>query len=194
MRLPPLVQTPESEREFWNNQAYLEGVCGDPSDTERHVAMITSGAQHLPPGPVVEIGCGVGRLLALVARRTGRAVVGLDSSPAMVRHLGWDFEPVILTDGRALPEFFGVAMVYSMLTIQHLDPMTTINYLGAAAKWLRPGGALRIQFVVGERHEEMLHDWTVEDMQEAVGKAGLGALAEYDPVHPEWCWMTAVKP
>jgi len=87
-------------------------------------------------GPVLDVGCGDGRLAALVAGR-GVAWVGLDSSPAQLA--ANPHRPVVLADMRALPFRSGVfAEVTHLWCLYHVpDPVTAI---AEARRVLRRGG------------------------------------------------------
>jgi SAM-dependent methyltransferase len=108
-------------------------------------------------GPVLELGCGTGRLLMPLAR-SGARVVGLDRSPAMLaraaarrRRVPRDRRPALVRgDIRALPfprRTFGVViapygMLQSLLHDRDLD-----QALAAVARVLRPGGVFGIDLV-----------------------------------------------
>jgi SAM-dependent methyltransferase len=103
-------------------------------------------------GPVLELGCGSGRLLLPLAR-AGRTVVGLDSEPAMLdqarRRL--DAEPpqvrqrVTLVAGDMtdfdLPERFSLALA-GYNTFMHLDWPAMQKSLSHIARHLQPAGRL----------------------------------------------------
>lgn len=86
-------------------------------------------------GPVLDVGCGDGRLPALL----GEAVswVGVDSSPTQLRANG--FRPVVLADMCHLPfRDSSFAEVAHLWCLYHLDrPQEAI---GEAKRVLRPGG------------------------------------------------------
>ena len=86
-------------------------------------------------GPVLDVGCGEGRLVARLA--VGVAWVGVDASPTQV---GVNpHRPIVLADMRALPFRNGVfAEVVHLWCLYHLeDPVTAI---GEAERVLRPDG------------------------------------------------------
>jgi SAM-dependent methyltransferase len=86
-------------------------------------------------GPVLDVGCGDGRLASLV--RTGVSWIGVDSSAAQ---LGANpYRPVVLADMRALPFPDGVfAEVTHLWCLYHVDdPVVAI---GEARRVLRSGG------------------------------------------------------
>jgi SAM-dependent methyltransferase len=96
-------------------------------------------------GPVVELAVGTGRVAIPVARATGRTVVGIDSSPAMLeqaRVAGGDLLDLRLEDMRTFELEEPAALVYCPYrALLHLptwsDRRTVFEQVAAA---LRPGG------------------------------------------------------
>jgi len=86
-------------------------------------------------GPVLDIGCGEGRLASLLG--DGVAWIGVDSSPAQLAVN--PYRPAVLADMRALPFRDGAfAEVTHLWCLYHLtDPMVAV---GEAARVLRAGG------------------------------------------------------
>jgi SAM-dependent methyltransferase len=95
-------------------------------------------------GPIVELAVGTGRVASVVARETGRRVIGLDLSPAMLdlaRSSGADLD-LRLGDMRELELEEPAALVYcparSLLHLQTWsDRRRTFERVAAS---LRPGG------------------------------------------------------
>lgn len=109
-------------------------------------------------GPVLEMGCGTGRIL-LPLIGAGIEVTGVDSSPAMLsvarRKLG-DRIPLIKGDMRtvSLPERYSLIII-TINTFMHL--LTTADQLGALnnlARHLTPDGRLIIDLPAGD---ELMH-------------------------------------
>ena len=86
-------------------------------------------------GPVLDVGCGGGRLASLLA--DGVTWIGVDSSPAQVAANA--HRPVVLADMRALPfRERAFAEVTHLWCLYHVDdPLVAI---GEAARVLRTGG------------------------------------------------------
>ncbi len=86
-------------------------------------------------GPVLDVGCGEGRLASLL----GGAVrwVGVDSSPTQIA--ANPYRPVVRADMRALPFRDGaLAEVAHLWCLYHLDDPAVA--IAEAARVLRPGG------------------------------------------------------
>jgi SAM-dependent methyltransferase len=101
-----------------------------------------------PEATVVEIGCGIGRILQHVAPLC-RQATGYDISPGMIKiaserladipnvdfHVGNGYDLHELSDD-------SVDVVYSNFVFQHCPRTITYNYLLEANRVLRPGGRL----------------------------------------------------
>ena len=107
-------------------------------------------------GPVLELGCGTGRVLLNLARR-GHAVTGIDNAPEMLDRLRAKLEaasgrhlaapPSIVQAGMEdfdLPGSFGLAIM-PFNTFMHLQTQEAqLAVLGRIRKHLAPGGALAL--------------------------------------------------
>jgi SAM-dependent methyltransferase len=112
---------------------------------------VLDGLTVSPDWAVLEIGCGVGRLLKPLSRRVRRAV-GVDLSDEMIRR-GREYcaaPPNVelrRTDGglEGLADG-GFDFVFSHIVFQHLPRKAYVDrYFRDAARVLRPGGLLRVQ-------------------------------------------------
>jgi SAM-dependent methyltransferase len=105
------------------------------------------GATLRPGDDVVEIGCGIGRLTRVLARRAV-TVRALDVSPRMLelarRHgAGVDNVEWLLGDGASLDGIADASAdaVVSHVVFQHIpDPAVTLGYVREMGRVLRPGG------------------------------------------------------
>jgi ubiquinone/menaquinone biosynthesis C-methylase UbiE len=133
-------------------QERLAGILELRAADPQQRAMLTSylAEIELPQGArVLEIGCGTGSVVRVLARRPGVAeAVGVDPSPVFVaraRALGADLPNVAFEegDGRALRfadgEFDAVVLHTSLCHIPEPE-----RVLGEAFRVLRPGGALAV--------------------------------------------------
>lgn len=126
------------------------GLPSDPTDR----LVLTRFAAALR-GPVIEVGCGPGRMTGLLAD-LGLAVRGIDLSPAMVgearrRHPQLAFEVGTMT-ALDLPD--GSVAWYSII---HLPPGDLPGVLAEFARVLIPGGRLQLAFQVCDGPVEIEH-------------------------------------
>jgi SAM-dependent methyltransferase len=130
------------------------------------VEHVLDGLPASPEWRVLEIGCGIGRLLRPLSHRVSRAV-GVDLSEEMIRrgreHCA-DRPNVELhrTDGSLsmLPagEF---DFVFSHIVFQHVPRKAYVErYIREAHRVLRPGGILRIQ--VDGRTRQFFRHWVAD--------------------------------
>jgi cyclopropane fatty-acyl-phospholipid synthase-like methyltransferase len=174
-----------------------ENVYGDLNIDDCLLA-IESGLDLDKANWVLELGCGVGRLIRPLALKYPHTTfAGVDSSPLMLDNarmldpsIGW-----VLNNGSdlcGLPSRFDAA--YTMTTFQHLAPETQQGYLAELRRVLKPQGKLKLQFVTEGETGEMSYPTPVKTMLEWCDAAGLKELkVEVGVIKPEWCWLTLVK-
>ncbi|WP_404389942.1 class I SAM-dependent methyltransferase [Humibacillus xanthopallidus] len=137
---------------------YAERLPDTRAETALDLAMVDAfasavlaDATEASTAPVLDAGCGAGRMSAYLAAR-GVAVRGVDLSPGMVAmarrdHPELDFAVGSLDD---LPcgdsEFAGVMLWYSII---HTPPPGLDRVLAEAVRVLRPGGHLLVGFQSG---------------------------------------------
>lgn len=98
------------------------------------------------PRSVIDVGCGPGNSTALLAGRwPGAAVVGMDSSAAMVERARQALPDVrfVEADLRDWSPDDPVDVVFSNATLQWLDDHPTV--FARLLSWLAPGGVLAVQ-------------------------------------------------
>lgn len=105
---------------------------------------IEAAAADLPPGPVLEVGCGTGTLTRVLARSLpGRPLVAVDLAPEMAmtarQRVGGGVCAVV-ADGEDLPLGPGMAGVVSGLTLQWFADWR--SGLAGLYRRLLPGGIL----------------------------------------------------
>jgi SAM-dependent methyltransferase len=170
------------------------------------VEEILDGITLSPDAEALEIGCGVGRLLAPLSERIA-AAHGVDISEVMVGKskeycAGRPNVTTRVTDG-TLEAFAdgSVDFVYSFIVFQHVPLREAIaTYVRDAARILVPGGLLRFQ-VDGRWRERAgrtadTYDGVVFSPAEAralVEGAGLSCLEEWGE-ETHYHWVTAEKP
>ncbi|MFZ5584639.1 MAG: class I SAM-dependent methyltransferase [Thermodesulfobacteriota bacterium] len=119
-----------------------------PDVTRRQAAWL---AAHCPPGPLLDLGCGSGRMLAPLARAGFAPVLGLDCSPAMLAlaRAACPAAPLIRADAAhglpfAAASFSAIVSLHSSL-IHICDPAAMAGLVADCRRALRPGGWLVIE-------------------------------------------------
>lgn len=168
----------EELHDVWERAAQTDpwfAVCSDPSlrggkwDPELFFAAgeveVSAVAQYLEEsgfgerlsGPVLDFGCGLGRLTRAWAHRVGPAI-GVDVSPSMVQqarelNAGEEQCSFVLNDSTDLSRFedghFG--LVYSNIVLQHMVPTLALGYVREFLRVTRPGGLVVFQLPTGFR-------------------------------------------
>jgi SAM-dependent methyltransferase len=140
----------------------------------------------LASGPVLDVGCGPGRLAALLHER-GLQVIGIDLSPGMIEiarrdHPGIDFRVGSMTD-LELPDG-ALGGVISWWSIIHLPRDVVPQAFAEFHRVLAPGGVLLLGFHVGEESTHKtsgygghpmniyVHRWTPAALTEIAVAAG----------------------
>lgn len=184
-----------------------------------------SWAAEILPGqgehecPILEVGCGIGRIMRVFMSR-GYIVGGLDISRPMLaeaqKYLA-DFtgadcdvrrlKGLYLDNPEAplacLPDAsFG--FVYSMLVFQHLPSMSMVNnVIRGIYRVLRPGGIARVQTLVGvpKTDGSPFHPWigslfaNEHAFADAFSGAGFNIVESNRGLgYKDWLWVTARKP
>lgn len=110
--------------------------------------MLDAFAELVPGGPVVELGCGPGRVAAYLAAR-GLDISGTDISARMIEvarreYPGLRFEVGSLAEPPAAPgTLAGIVAWYSLI---HTAPQQVPDILDGFHRALRPGGHLLLAF------------------------------------------------
>jgi len=138
----------------WNVERFLQTGIHDISSLlyELH-------ARHLVPGceSALDFGCGVGRLTQALAGHF-KQVVGLDISPVMIdyaRSLNQFHERVTYMTSRG-PDFSPIQgsrfdFIVTRITLQHIVPDLSVQYVSALCRLLAAGGILVFQLPSHER-------------------------------------------
>ena len=123
----------------------------DLAMVDAFVAEVLADVTDPSRAPVLDAGCGAGRMSAYLAAR-GVSVCGVDLSPGMVAMARRDHPEIDFAVGSLaeLPcadgEFAGVMLWYSII---HTPPAGVDAVLAEAVRVLRPGGHLLVGFQSG---------------------------------------------
>jgi cyclopropane fatty-acyl-phospholipid synthase-like methyltransferase len=207
------LATPEDERAAWDAQApdYATAQAAvwaeAGTDYERRaldcltVIWPRLALDAGSTGWVLDLGCGVGRLLLPMAEALPSCrLMGVDISPRMVelaralaatRLVDAD---IVVGDGRRLPPVPPLAAAYSMLVFQHVSRLVTSSYIHQVADRLQPGGRFVFQFVAGPTASGMSVECEPEDVRRWCETGGLRVeQLEVGLIYPNWGWVTAVR-
>ena len=136
---------------------------------------VVDGLPVSPDWSVLEIGCGIGRLLKPLSRRVARAI-GVDLSEEMIRRgreycADRDNVELHRTDGSL--DFLRdgeLDFVYSHIVFQHLPRKAYVErYFRESARVLKPGGWLRVQ--VDGRSRQFFRRWVADSWSGVVFSA-----------------------
>jgi SAM-dependent methyltransferase len=214
-----LLRRKSSMREDWDLRAREDArfyICTEAPASDGFAASgerdleerILDGLTLGPSWRVLEIGCGMGRLLRPLSERVA-AAVGVDVSEEMLAKAreycaGRPNVELHRTDGSGSLESLGDAsfdFVYSHIVFQHVPRKAWIQrYLHEAARVLRPGGILRVQ--VDGRSRQFFRRWIADswsgvvfsagELARRVGRAGFTA-ASIDGEGTQYLRVTARK-
>ena len=132
--------------------AYAEISHGELSSNPHDRAVLALFAELAGPGPVLEVGCGPGRVTGHLAG-LGLEMSGLDLSPGMIGEARRRFPELTFTVGsmdaldRPDGELAGLVGWYSII---HTPPERRPDQFAEFARVLRPGGWLALAFQVGD--------------------------------------------
>lgn len=182
------TQRIKQERQYWDKAAL------DPEVDKKYICDLPKEAFDKIidnwNGDVLEIGCGVGRLM-----RSGWC--GVDISVAMLA-IARERRPdchFYLTDGRTLPFDDGVFhAVYSVLVFQHLDADGIKAYIKEAYRVLEDNGLFKFQFIEGDEHAPFSQHYLLNTVLGWLEKAGF-TVKEVNKglIHYQWSWVTCQK-
>ena len=182
----------EDTATFWDS-----GV----ADVER---LVLRGVELGRGAAVLEIGCGMGRLLRPFVERASR-VIGLDISREMIARARQSLPAVpqlelYATDGSLRPVADAtVDFVYSFIVFQHIPVKAAIcRYLREAGRVLRRGGLLRFQIDGRAPDPRVRLDswngvrWRADELEAMIRAAGLRVL-EITAPGTQYMWVTAIR-
>jgi trans-aconitate 2-methyltransferase len=138
---------------------------------------------ELPPGPIVELGCGTGvHTRAIATRWPNRAVAGVDSSAEMLGQAAASPSPVswVRADIQEWSAAEKAALIFSNATLQWLDDHAAL--FPHLMRQLVPGGILAVQ--MPRNFDAPSHVLMRETAAEEPWAARLAPLLRHDPVAP----------
>ncbi len=222
-----------SQREFWNVDTLDEAMyarvftsdqIGRMSPEERRQAwdksavasreQILATVPHQPDWRVLEIGCGVGRVVKPMREKFAR-VDGVDISEKMIAYAREYLRPapgsgeVLVNNGADLAALPDAAydLVYSVIVFQHIRSVSVVrSYLREIRRVLKPGGFFRIQVHEeggrqGRYNEEAQagvqygfsgNGYAPQHLKALLEEAGL-EVTQLETIR-RWVWATAQKP
>lgn len=185
---------------YLDNRARSEEEFRALGEADARMILADVEADLSPEARVLEIGCGVGRILEHMARRF-REAWGVDVSPEMIRRgrerlSGLDHVRFVETGGSDLagvPDAY-FDFCYSYFTFRHLtEHRFTEAYVREAFRVLRPGGILKIEasgvyatnpfreFYDGQANSWQGVRFTMSEIVRVVEAAGFQMIAAYHP-------------
>lgn len=132
--------------------AYAENFAGELDASPWQRAILGAFAEVVGPGePVIDIGCGPGRVTGFLSER-GLSIRGIDLSPAMVE-LARGHRPDIRFDVGSMTALEipdgSLAAVVAWYSLIHIPPAARPGVLSEFHRVLRPGGYLLLGFQAG---------------------------------------------
>ncbi len=140
----PATDTPALDAFY---EAFEDSFRGDPADVASSTAHYLERIADAPDGPVVDVGCGRGEWLGLVAA-TGRRALGFDTNAVAVERCVADGRDATHGDGIAHLESVSpgsVAVISAFHVIEHLEFDQLHRFALAAHRALIPGGKLVLE-------------------------------------------------
>lgn len=203
----PITDRQRVAETFWDRWALAgnEGVPRTPEGDLDVRAATEAGERDArrvlpflhPDAVVLELGCGVGRLLRPVACHVKEAI-GVDVSAVMIEEAelflaGAPNVRLIKCDGATLEgvESESVDLVFSLLALIHVDKRSAFRYLREIRRVLKPGGRALLQFqnLLAQRGFELFQEtvetdfpfefYTPEELRFLVRGAGLEVQVEH---------------
>ena len=176
---------------FWDNAAKdpdvrYKYIADEWATTETFLDLIKNNNNDW--NNVLEIGCGIGRLLVPFADIYKECnFYGIDISDEMIK----------LAPKRDNIKYQELAnnldLVYSMLVFQHIEHQEKINYIKLAYEKLKIGGNLFFQFVIGEENSPYSYQTSKFEIEKMLISIGFNNLVFENHMHPQWMFVRATK-
>ena len=176
---------------FWDNAAAdpdvrYKYIADEWASTKTFLDLIENNNKSW--NNVLEIGCGIGRLLVPLADKHNECnFYGIDISDEMIslapKKNNIKYQEV--TDK--------LDLVYSMLVFQHIEHQEKINYIKLAYEKLNVDGNLFFQFVVGEENSPYSYQTSKSEIDNILKEIGFKNLIFTNHMHPQWMFVRATK-
>ena len=178
-------------QDYWNQAAKdpdvrYKYIADEWASTEEFIQLIE--ATNTKWNEVIEIGCGIGRLLVPLAdKHKACQFYGIDIADEMIKQAPRRKNIQYQTVPKEAD------LIYSMLVFQHITTADKVTYLRFAKERLREGGVMYLQFVVGDENAPYSYQLSEDEMQLLVRNAGLKIDTVVRGImHPDWCFIKAV--
>jgi SAM-dependent methyltransferase len=178
----------DEEKNYWNVAA-LDPDVDNKYISDQNTKNCLDAIGDMEPR-VLEVGCGVGRLMK-------QDYFGIDISERMLaiakqRHPECNF---MLSDGRTIPfedKYFQT--VYSVLVFQHIPFDGFVQYVKEISRVLKDDGVFIFQYIEGTEAEQFSHHYDTKKVKETLNDAGFTVISEKKgEVHKQWNWVRAEK-
>ncbi len=176
---------------FWiTNEISKNSVIWEEGERDFHACI--RGVEPRRSQTALELGCGVGRMLA-AARKLFGTVIGVDVSPKAIEKardlLSDDGIKLVANSGSDLQDIGSdsVDFVWSYASLPHMPTRVFAAYLCEIRRILTPQGSARLQVFLGQQESPAQNDtlrlraYTEADLRKAVTLAGL-SLVDITPV------------
>ncbi len=172
---------------------YWDKATQDPEVHDKYICNLSTEeclkAIGKPEGVVLDLGCGIGRLM-----KSG--YYGTDISSEMLK-LAEKAHPDCFfrkTDGKTIDfpnETFD--FVYTMLMFQHIPTESVLNYIREVSRILKHRGKFVFQYIVGKQSEPFSHFHDDNLINKCLLENGFSYFDSKGAVHPYWTWVRAIK-
>ena len=178
-------------KNFWDNAAKdidvrYKYIADEWALTQTFLTLIEDNNSNW--NNVLEIGCGIGRLLVPLAEKYDECnFYGIDISDEMIK----------LAPKKDNIKYQKVAnnldLVYSMLVFQHIEHQEKINYAKLAYDNLKNGGNIYFQFVIGEENSPYSYQTSKTEIEKILTNVGFNKLVFENHMHPQWMFVRGTK-
>jgi cyclopropane fatty-acyl-phospholipid synthase-like methyltransferase len=166
---------------YWDNVDPIE-MGGTDDTTQEHVDKLL----FLAPtgGSVLEIGCGMGRLLSELTGFFDN-LYGYDPSETLLAKAPKG--KIIYTTDLPDRKF---DFIYSMLVFQHITDESKKEYIEYASKHLLVDGMFKFQYVTEGERSPQNFPVKDDDINKYCLEAGFTVNITQDSKYPQWSWAT----